>query len=213
MQAAFWHERWQQNQLGFHLNETNPLLLKHINALALKAGSRICIPLCGKTLDIEWLLGKGYQIVGVELSAIAIDQLFTSLGLVPTISQIGEMTQYSADGITIFVGDIFNVSAEMLGQVDAIFDRAALVALPETMRIEYAKHLMQITNSAKQLLVCIDYDQTVLNGPPFSINTDKVNAYYRSAYNLKQLQVNPIEGGLKGKCAADEVVWLLEKQT
>jgi thiopurine S-methyltransferase len=213
MQAAFWHERWAQNQLGFHLDQPNPLLLTHINALALKAGSLICIPLCGKTLDIEWLLGKGYQIVGVELSAIAIDQLFTSLGLVPTISQIGEMTQYSADGITIFAGDIFHVSAEMLGQVDAIFDRAALVALPETMRIEYVKHLMQITNSAKQLLVCIDYDQTIMNGPPFSINSDKVNAYYCSAYNLKQLQVNPIEGGLKGKCAADEVVWLLEKQT
>lgn len=212
MQAEFWHERWQQNQLGFHIDQPNPLLIDYFDALSVDDGGRIFVPLCGKTLDIQWLLSQGYQVVGVELSPIAIDQLFSALDLVPTITPCGDLTKYSANDITIFVGDIVNVTADMLGQVDAIYDRAALVALPESMREHYAKHLMTITQTAKQLLVCITYDQSIMNGPPFSINHDKVNAYYSSAYHLKQLQVSPIEGGLKGKCAADEIVWLLEKE-
>ena len=80
MEPNFWHERWQQNQLGFHESEANSLLVAHFDALSLAPNSRVFVPLCGKTRDIAWLLSKGHRVVGIELSQLAIEQLFTDLG-------------------------------------------------------------------------------------------------------------------------------------
>ena len=122
-----------------------------------------------------------------------------------------EISRYSADNIDIFVGDIFDLSSGMLGQIDAIYDRAALVALPETVRKQYSAHLMEITDQAPQLLISYDYDQRLLDGPPFSISNEEVARHYQDSYDLKLLASANILGGLKGKCAAKENVWLLKK--
>ncbi len=210
MDANFWHERWKTNNIGFHEGAANALLVKYFKQLSLAKGSRVFLPLCGKTLDIPWLLSNGYRVVGAELSEIAIEQLFTELGVQPKISEVGEMDRYSAKNIDIFVGDIFNLSREVLGSVDAIYDRAALVALPEEMRQRYSAHLMQITNKAPQLLICFEYDQSLMEGPPFSVSNDEVNRHYRGSYDLTLLANIDMPGGLKGKCAAKENVWLLK---
>ncbi|MDP2230656.1 thiopurine S-methyltransferase [Methylotenera sp.] len=221
MDAGFWHQKWEGNDIAFHENEANPLLIKHFRSLSLAKGSRIFVPLCGKTRDIAWLLTHGYRIAGAELSKIAIVQLFTELGIEPKISSVGELEHgelehgqlehYSATNIDIFVGDIFNLSGNMLGQIDAIYDRAALVALPLEMRNQYAAHLMQITNKAPQLLICFEYDQSIMSGPPFSISNEEVNHHYSESYELNLITGINVLGGLKGKCAAIENVWLLKK--
>jgi len=77
MDAAFWHEKWQNKQIGFHLDDVNPLLVTHFDALGLQAGQTVFLPLCGKTLDIAWLLGNGFQVRGVELHEPAIIELLT----------------------------------------------------------------------------------------------------------------------------------------
>lgn len=76
MQHDFWHQKWAKNEIGFHLPNANPLLVTFFSALNLKANARVFLPLCGKTLDIAWLLNAGYQVAGVELSQTAIDDLF-----------------------------------------------------------------------------------------------------------------------------------------
>ena len=167
MDASFWHQRWGENDIAFHQSEANPLLVKYFKALSLAEGSRVFLPLCGKTLDIPWLLSSGYRVAGAELSKIAIEQLFTTLGVEPKISGVGEVDHYSAKNIDIFVGDIFRLSSKILGLVDAIYDRAALVALPEEMRNRYAAHLTRITHKAPQLLICYEYDPISMAGPPF----------------------------------------------
>jgi thiopurine S-methyltransferase len=210
MHHDFWHQRWQENQIGFHLPEANPFLVKHLTALHLKQGARIFLPLCGKTLDIAWLLSQGYKVAGAELSEIAIEALFMQLQLKPVIQQIGEITLYSAPNIDIFVGDIFNVSAAMLGNVDAIYDRAALVALPDQIRQQYSAHLMTLTNHAPQLLICFEYDQTVHAGPPFSICTREVLQHYQDVYDVNLLASETTPDGLKGQHPATEHVWLLK---
>lgn len=121
------------------------------------------------------------------------------------------MTRYSADDIDIWVGDIFDVSAEYLGAVSAIYDRAALVALPADTRQKYASHLMQISGVAPQLLITYEYDQSVIDGPPFSVNEDEVERHYGAAYQLQSLETKQIAGGLKGKVASTETAWLLQK--
>ena len=153
MDASFWHQKWADNNIAFHNSEANPLLVKHFDDLSLNAGSRVFLPLCGKTLDIGWLLSQGYRVAGAELSAIAITQLFAELGVEPEISELGKLTHYSAPNLDIFVGDIFQLSGKVLGPVDAVYDRAALVALPGEMRARYTTHLLEITNKVPQLLI------------------------------------------------------------
>jgi len=214
MQASFWHNKWEENQIGFHLPEANPLLVKYFSALKLTQGSRIFLPLCGKSLDIAWLLALGYQIAGAELSAIAIDDLFRRLDLTPKITQKNSITHYSAPNIDIFVGDIFDVTPEILGKVDAIYDRAALVALPVEMRKKYSAHLITLTQHietpAPHLLISFAYDESLHAGPPFSVGADEVNAHYYASYDITLLASEKVEGGLKGKCPATEHVWLLK---
>jgi thiopurine S-methyltransferase len=211
MDADFWHRKWENNDIGFHEGAANPLLVKHCPALSLEKGGRVFLPLCGKSLDIHWLLGNGYRVIGAELSKLAVEQLFTELGAEPTVSACGPTERYSARDLDVFVGDIFQVSRQLLGSVDAIYDRAALVALPEEMRGRYAAHLMEITEQAPQLLICFEYDQSLMAGPPFSIVSEEIIRHYSDAYEVTLLDRMEIPGGFKGKIAAKESVWLLER--
>jgi thiopurine S-methyltransferase len=207
MDAEFWHERWDANQIGFHQEQGNVLLKKHFAKLNLSAGSRVFIPLCGKTKDIAWLLINKYRVVGAELSEIAVKALFDELGIVAEVAEAGKLRHYRAKNIDIFVGDIFAVSAELLGSVDAIYDRAALVALPLDMRAKYSRHMVNIALSAPQLIICFEYDQALQPGPPFSISEIELRGHYAKSYTLQCLERVPVEGGLKGGVAAEEVVW------
>lgn len=211
MDADFWHRKWANNEIGFHEDAVNVLLVKHFLALALEKDRRVFLPLCGKTLDIHWLLSNGYRVVGAELSKLAVEQLFAELGAEPTVSTCGLIQRYSTRDLDVFVGDIFDVSGQLLGPVDAIYDRAALVALPEEMRGRYTAHLTEITDKAPQLLICFEYDQSLMEGPPFSIGSEEVIRRYRQTYQLTLLDWVEIPGGFKGKIAATESVWLLKR--
>ena len=211
MDVSFWHKKWENNEIAFHRSRPNPLLVDHFKALSLNAGSVVFVPLCGKTLDIAWLLSNGYRVAGVELVESAIEQLFAELGMVPKISVAGEIKHYSAKNIDIYVGDIFTISQDLLGPVDAIYDRAALVALPEDLRRRYTAHLREITHESPQLLIAYHYDQNLVQGPPFSISDEEVSQHYKDCYSLTLVVSTDVEGGMKGKCKAIENVWLLQK--
>ena len=212
MDAGFWHQRWEKNEIAFHESKANPLLVKHFNELSLAKGRRIFVPLCGKTLDISWLLSNGYRVAGAELSQLAIEQLFMELGVQPETSPVGEVEQWSANNLDIFVGDIFALSRKILGPVDGIYDRAALVAFPEEMRKRYTAHLMETTGQAPQLLICYDYDQSLMEGPPFSVSNDEVKRHYAVNYDVTLIASTDVSGGLKGKCPAKENVWRINKK-
>ena len=211
MDASFWRQRWEKNEIGFHESKANPLLVTHFHELSVGKGRRVFVPLCGKTLDISWLLSRGYRVAGAELSQLAIEQLFIELGMQPDIENVGSIERWSANNLDLFVGDIFTVSRLMLGQVDAVYDRAALVALPEDMRKRYAAHLLEITGKAPQLLISYEYDQSLMEGPPFSVSNEEVRRHYASTYTLTLLAGTEVQGGLKGKAPAKENVWLLKR--
>lgn len=212
MDQNFWQQRWEKNEIGFHEPKPNPLLVKYLPQLSVLKDRRIFVPLCGKTLDISWLLSHGYRVAGAELSQRAIEQLFMELGLQPEIEKIGDIEQWSAHHLDIFVGDIFAVSRTMLGPVDAVYDRAALVALPEDMRKRYAAHLTELTGKAPQLLICYEYDQSLITGPPFSVSNEEAHRHYAMTYDLTLLDSAEVPGGLKGKVPAKEAVWLLKRR-
>ena len=212
MDANFWHNRWQTNQTGWHERAVNPPLITHFPSLEVPPGGRVFVPLCGKSLDLGWLLAQGYAVAGAELSELAVTQLFAELGMEPRISEVGQHKLFRGEKIDIFVGDLFNLSSEILGPVDTVYDRAALVALPEAMRVQYTAHLKSLTALAPQLVIGYEYDQTIVPGPPFSVTPDELHRHYNDSYTLTPLACIDVPNGLKGKCPATEHVWRLEKR-
>lgn len=209
MEHEFWHQRWRDNEIGFHEGQPNDLLTKHFQKLQLGAGARIFMPLCGKSHDIHWLLQQGFKVSGAELSEIAVKQLFADLGVAPEIDQLRDLKKYRGPDLEIFVGDVFDLLPEFLGPIDALYDRAALVALPPAMRPEYAAQMIKLVHSAPQLLVSFDYDQSKQDGPPFSVPESEIRSLYHTAYEITLLESQELEGGLKGKVEAREQIWLM----
>ncbi len=209
MNKQFWLQKWNNNEIGFHKHEPNHLLVNYVNALNVPKNSRLFLPLCGKTLDIQWLLSHGYRVVGAELSQLAIEQLFESLQLIPQIKTINQLQHYAAENVDIFVGDVFELSADILGVVDAIYDRAALVALPETMRQRYTHHIIQITQAAPQLVITFDYDQQQMSGPPFAITPEEIQQHYQERYEITCLNQSILPDGVLSASNIREEVWLL----
>lgn len=208
MEADFWHNLWDKKEIGWHMEDTNDFLVRHFSKLNLDENSRVFIPLCGKTVDIKWLLGRGHRVVGVELNETAIKELFEYLNLEATKTEVGSMLLYSADSIDIYVGDIFELSQRLLGHVDAVYDRGAIVALPSDMRKEYTERIMEITANASQLIISFDYDQTLRSGPPFSVDQSLLREYYSDIYKIKLLETLRIKDfGID----LDENVWILEQ--
>jgi thiopurine S-methyltransferase len=180
MQHDFWHQRWQQNQIGFHSPDFNSYLQRFWPTLAVNSGCRVFVPLCGKSNDMLWLLAQGYQVVGVELSPMAVAAFFSDNDLHPIVRPQGNFLVHEIDGLQIFRGDFFALPAADLGKIDAVYDRAALVALPPEMRIDYVTHLATLLEPGQQiLLVTFEYPQQEMPGPPFSVPGDEIEMLYQ----------------------------------
>ena len=188
MKHDFWHERWEKQEIGFHLSKTNPALTSHWQTIPVDLGERVLVPLCGKSVDILWLLRQGYQVVGVELSEVALDALAESIeetfSLAVDKQQVGDLILYRAAGILLICGDWFSLTSFDTGPINAVYDRAALVAMPETMRADYANQLLTISQNAPQLLVTFEYDQNEMAGPPFSVDESQVAEFYAGTMDI-----------------------------
>lgn len=189
MHAEFWQARWTRGEIGFHLPEVNPYLQRHWPVLALPSNARILLPLCGKSLDIAWLAARGHQVVGVELAQAAVEAFFHEQQLQPQVTQEGAFTVYRAAAVEVFCGDFFALSRQQLGDCQAFYDRAALIALPAEMRADYAAHLSAIMPDACQgLLVTLDYEQAQMQGPPFAVTDSEVQQLFAGAWQIETLE-------------------------
>lgn len=207
MEANYWHEKWESDQLGFDQAKPNALMVAQFQALGLAPDARVFVPLCGKTIDIKWLLDQGMTVAGAELSEIAVRDLFKLLNIEPTIQERGPLKHYTAPGIDIWAGNVFDLTSDDLGAVDATYDRAAVVALPDGMRNQYVAHVTSITAIKPQLVITFDYDQTVMSGPPFSVPPSSVQSLYGGTHKVTELARAPVAGKLKGIVKADEIIW------
>jgi thiopurine S-methyltransferase len=188
MEPDFWHERWTSNRTGFHQASVNAHLERHWHSLGLAPGSRILVPLCGKSLDMIWLRGQGHRIAGIELSQLAVADFFRENGLAPTIRQGHGYSCWSAEGIDLFCGDFFMLRAAGLGRIDGCYDRAALVALPAGMRAKYAGALLELMPPlAPALLVTLEYNQAEMEGPPFSVSQLEVRQLFGAQCHIEHL--------------------------
>ena len=221
MTPEFWHKRWQEKRIGFNQSAVNPLLTEYIDHLDLAVGSRIFVPLCGKSIDMVWLAAQGYDVVGVELVETAVQEFFAEQNIQPIVSQHVENTDIKCyqgqlvDGdeqrtITLWAADIFALTSTDLGTIDAIYDKAALIALPADMRPDYSEQIRKVSDNAPQLLITLNYDQSKKDGPPFSINNEQVQQYYGSHYQICKLASEPSSIGSMPDLKVTEQVWLLK---
>ncbi|HVY25516.1 MAG TPA: thiopurine S-methyltransferase [Polyangiaceae bacterium] len=199
MKPEYWLERWQENRIGFHRDEPNPRLVGHQRAL--NDTIRVLVPLCGKSVDLEWLAVHGFEVVGIELSDKAARAFFEERQITPTRQERGAFVVYQHSTISIWVGDFFATDADELGYCDAAYDRAAMIALPPDLRKRYVEHLPKLLSpKAKLLLVTLEYDAE--GGPPFAVTPAEIAASYPQAritqlgsYDARPETPGPIERG------------------
>jgi thiopurine S-methyltransferase len=208
MERSFWIARWNEGKIGFHEGAPNSYLVAHADWLAERR--RILVPLCGKSEDLAYLASRGHEVIGVELVEDAVKQFFAEHGITPDTSVAGQLVIYRAGAITVIAGDIFSVTSEHVGAIDAIFDRAALVALPPELRSRYVAHLRLLASDAtRELLVTIEYPPEASNGPPFSIEEAEVRHTFAGA-SIRVLGGGPdpqgrLEGRMVERCYAIEL--------
>lgn len=218
MDPDSWQERWREGRIGFHRTEINPWLRDHFPDLGVPAGARVLVPLCGKSLDLGWLAGRGLRPVGVELSPIACAAVFEERGVEPERRRLGALEHWRGGGIELYCGDFLEPALLDIEPCSGLWDRAALIALPQGTREAYVEQCARLlTPGAAGLLVSLEYDPEEMDGPPFSVPPAEVESLYRSAFDLRPLVLQQyaepsphlVERGLS---ALHESVWTLHRR-
>jgi thiopurine S-methyltransferase len=185
----FWHERWRTGQTGFHQQAVHPFLERWWPGLGVRPGARVYVPLCGKSLDMAWLAGRGHTVLGSELSRIAVDEFFAGQSLQPTAATRDGYTRHAAGPYEILEGDALALTSAVAGALDAVYDRAALVALPPEMRGPYVESLARLLpRGARGLVVSFEYPQEMKGGPPFSVESQEILSHCAGRFTVRELE-------------------------
>jgi len=214
----FWASRWTAGQLGWHQSKITPSLERFVGRLSQNPATddqhvgRVFVPLCGKSMDLSFLAERANAVVGVEFVEQAVQEFFSELGQEPSV-ETDPLPRYSADNITLFAADYFDLRPEITGEIDAVFDRASLVALDAPTRKRYAAHMATLLNpGARVLLVTFDYDQSEMNGPPFAVSHVEVDELYSANFGIEHLATRDVlndDMARRGLTAMTESTWLL----
>ncbi len=209
----FWNERWINNQIGFHQGKPHPSLVKFINVF--QGHKKILVPLCGKTLDMIFLRDQGYEVIGVEFSELAILDFIKENNLKMTKTAEKNFQVYRGEGLTLYQGDFFQLTAEHLKGVTACYDRASMVAFDNEERIRYAEFLKKTAVDLTKLLVVVFNYGAVPGGPPYSVIDDEIKKLYGDVYKLKLLAEEsfPLRETLaeRGASFEKEITWEFSK--
>jgi len=206
MKHDFWHQKWAEGKIGFHQGGINPYLKSYWQRLNLEGEETVFVPLCGKSLDMLWLRDQGHSVTGVELNASACKSFFQENEIQPESEQFDSFRALTADRVQLLCGDFFALTPRHLDNVAAVYDRAALIALPPEMRQRYASQLIDILPfGVKMLLVTLEFEGA--DGPPFSVAAAEVNTLFKKAFAIECLdRVQPDDPRDVGRT---EVTWLL----
>jgi thiopurine S-methyltransferase len=186
---TFWQNRWKDNVIPFHRADINHYLEKYFDRLALDDGDDVLVPLCGKSVDMRWLARRGCRVTGVELSDIAVRDFFQAQGITAVEGKDGAFQVLEGEGIRLLCGDFFALETVHTADVAAVYDRAALIALPHEMRARYVDHLLSLlVPDIPILLLTFEYPSHEIDGPPFSVDESEVRALYSSRRRVTRLE-------------------------
>ncbi len=182
-----WLQAWRDSAIcDFHQKKTNPLLMRFWNTLDLPPGSRIFVPLCGKSLDLLWLADQGFEVIGIEISPLAVKAFFHENRLPVQRQKQGRLNLWHSGPISIYCGDIFSLQIEQLGHIDAVYDRAALTALPELLRARYAEHLQSLLPASAPLLLLTIEDSAAASPGSQTAGIDhEISQLYAAGFDIQ----------------------------
>ena len=217
MKAEFWHQRWQPETMGLSGLIASSHMTRFIDLLGIEQGDNVLVPLCGKSLDMIWLRDKNFRVTGIEISPIAVADIFAENKIEHEISDYAWGKAYRSENLDILCADFFDISPSDLPHTDGIYDRASLIALPESMRPDYAKHRASPTAGLSVgFLITLDYPQQEMDGPPFSVSERDVDQLFSELFIIEPIYsedclVNEPRFQAKGLTRLDERVFLLTK--
>lgn len=175
MDREFWLDRWEEGRIGFHRGEVHPDLRAWLDTWLDEDHLRVLVPLCGKSVDIPFLAGRGHDVTGVEISPRAVAEFHDEQRLRPFVDEEDRFQVHTSPSITIYCGDFFDLDPDLTGTFDRVWDRAALVALNHARRADYVRRLRTLLRpGARILLNAYTYDQALMDGPPWSVPEDEV---------------------------------------
>jgi len=190
MDPEFWLERWRTRQVGFHQSTPHPALERWWPTLGAPPGARVYVPLCGKSIDMVWLAAHGHDVVGSELSPIAVDEFFGELpGANVKVDLHGPFRRHRHGQFELLQGDALALTPALLGPVGAAYDRAALVALPPALRKQYVAGLSALLPvGSRSLLISFEYVQAIKAGPPFSVDSAEISRLCSPHFAVAELE-------------------------
>ena len=218
MNPEFWLQRWREGRTGWHSDRVLPLLEKHWPTVAVPRDARVLVPLAGKSLDMTWLAEQGHRVLGVELSPIALEQFSAASRLESSSRVEPHGKRFMAGRVELLCADVMSLEDEVLAGCEAVYDRAALIALPPPMRLRYAERVYgRLPPGCRGLLITLEYPQAERNGPPFSVGADEVCALLTPEWHVVRLERREIlasepQLASQGLTALHTAVYRLERR-
>ena len=189
MELSFWQSKWEKGQTGFHMEKVYPPLMQHIDSIPLPEDANILVPLCGKSHDLYWLRNQGYNVIGVEVSPIALKHIRDQNSEPFSHYQKGSFKIFKCSRLQLWQGDFMKLKLSWLPSIHLVYDKAALIALPPLQRVYYAHKVEQILSSGHGRLFqqTFEYEQTEMEGPPFSVPQSELEDHYGPNFNIELL--------------------------
>ncbi|WP_300271561.1 thiopurine S-methyltransferase [Halomonas sp.] len=205
-----WLARWREGRIGFHRDAPHPALRRHWPGLAVPAGTKVLVPLCGKSLDMRWLGRQGHPVLGIELSPEAVEQFLAEGGEPVSRYRQAGFEVCRQGSVELWRGDVFHFHIEQAAEIGAFYDRAALIALPPATRQRYAFHLAQlIPPGASGLLIGLERAAgEERSGPPFHVPEEEVRELFEPNFRITLLERGAPEPGSGFR----EHVWALVRR-
>jgi thiopurine S-methyltransferase len=182
-QTVDWHKYWEENRIAFHEGQVNPYLKRFLPIYNLQPGDTVFMPLCGKAVDIFWLTQQGFNVIGVELSEIAVRSFFEESELEFSHQQYNRFNLFRSDKISLFQGNYMHLESSDIAACKLVYDRASIIAIESFNRSSYVQKMLEIIPArTPMLMVTLDYDQQVMSGPPYAVSSEEIRQLFAPDY-------------------------------
>lgn len=179
-----WKKRWEQQETpGWQRSQVDVHLQEHVKELTQgEPNASILVTWCGKSLDVPWLCSQGYNVVGVELSEIAVRKMFEENSIPHSVAKEGGLTSYQAKDrkLKVFSGDYYKLTPGVAGMFEAVWDNNAFGAAEIADRQKYIAILLSMLKpNGRILLGSWEYGAVVRNSAPFSLSRELVKELFQ----------------------------------
>ena len=213
MDQNYWIGRWQRGETTWHQEEVEPSLITYFSDLE---PTRVLVPFCGKSRDLSWLIAQRHEVIGVEVSELACQSYFQENGISYRQISQGSSTLYQGGNVSILNADFLTIERSHVGEIGAVYDRAALIALPSDMRMQYTQQMIRLVRSCaksqgfKFLQIILERTPTDPQGPPFSVTQKELETLYGGFFDIRFLHREDAGKGAIACTKREESAYLLQ---